>query len=680
MGATFLKNITYSTLCGEAKPGETAILRNPLVAKGELRQKMHLGCETMWDAFEINFKLNRQKNNFIGYRKKIDKNNIENKFTWMTYEEANTKLENFSKGLNIMKLCPEIKLKNEEPMRFLGIYSRNKPEWLIAYLGAIRDSITIVTIYDTLGDIALEHIFEQTQIITVVIEIKAMKKMLKLAEQNKTYKIKNLIVIDKEDDEESVKNLENLGFNVFAWEEIIENGEKNGKNIILKKPLPENISTINYTSGTTGKPKGAKINHKSIILNSDVIEMLGLYPKTSDVYLSFLPYAHIMETLILGVLLSRGVQIGIYNGNAHKLLEDFQILKPTATCVVPRIFQRIYEGINAKLNQRSPIIKKIFNRAIDIKIRDYNETGSLKNILFDNLFFNEVKKTFGGRVRFMLVGSAPMDSYLLNYLRCALSCEIVEGYGQTEDVAGVLLAKTYDPATQHLGGPGFSCELKLIDHPELDYTSKDIDKETGIPHPRGELCVRGPILFKGYLRDEEKTKESLDSDGWLHSGDICELLTEHGNALRIIDRAKNIFKLQQGEYIAPEKIENIYSGCKYVLQIFIYGDSLKSFLIAILVPQSEAVIGFFHKKGIKNVNNDNYQNYFNDSDLIKDIIEELDKFGRANDLKGFELPKKVYLYKESFSIENQLLTPTMKIRRNIAKEKFSNEIKQLYES
>ena len=678
MGSTLLKNIQYSVLCGEAKPGETAILRNPLVAKTELRQKMHLGCETMWDAFEINFKLNRQKNNFIGYRKKINKENLEKKYTWITYEQAKIKIENFSRGLSILNLCPEINFENDEKFRFLGIYSRNKPEWVLSYLGAIRDSITIVTIYDTLGDIALEHIFEQTKIITTVIEIKSVKKILQLAKKNKTYNLKNLIVIDIEDDEETINNLKNLNFNIFSWEEICEKGKNNEKNIILKKPLPENISTINYTSGTTGKPKGAKINHKSILLNTDVIEMLGFFPKTNDIYLSFLPYAHIMETLIFAVLLSRGVQIGIYNGNPLKLVEDFKILKPTATCVVPKIFQRIYEGINNGLNKKSALIKKIFNKAVDIKIKDFNQYGILNNVLFDNLFFKDVRENFGGNLRFMLVGSAPMDSYILNYLRCVLSCEIVEGYGQTEDVAGVLLAKTYDPVTHHVGGPGFSCELKLIDHPELDYTSKDVDKETGIPHPRGELCVRGPILFKGYFRDEEKTKEAIDEDGWLHTGDICELITEHGNALRIIDRAKNIFKMQQGEYVAPEKIENIYSSCKYVLQMFIYGDSLQSFLIAILVPESNAVIEFLQKKGIKNANKENYKDYFNDIDLNNDIVEQLNKFGRENDLKGFELPKKVYLCKENFSIENQILTPTMKIRRAFAKERFANEIRKLY--
>ena len=136
--------------------------------------------------------------------------------------------------------------------------------------------------------------------------------------------------------------------------------------------------------------------------------------------------------------------------------------------------------------------------------------------------------------------------------------------------------------------------------------------------------------------------------------------------------------MQQGEYVAPEKIENIYSSCKYVLQMFIYGDSLQSFLIAILVPESNAVIEFLQKKGIKNANKENYKDYFNDIDLNNDIVEQLNKFGRENDLKGFELPKKVYLCKENFSIENQILTPTMKIRRAFAKERFANEIRKLY--
>lgn len=247
----------------------------------------------------------------------------------------------------------------------------------------------------------------------------------------------------------------------------------------------------------------------------------------------------------------------------------------------------------------------------------------------------------------MLVGSAPCEPYILNFLRCSLSCEIVEGYGQTEDVAGVLLTRTCDPVTQHLGGPGFSCEIKLVDVPELGYTSKTVDSE-GRSRPSGELCVRGPIIFKGYFRDLEKTKETIDEDGWLHSGDIATIIPEHGNALKIVDRVKNIFKLQQGEYISPEKIENIFSNCKYIEQIFIYGDSLQNYLIAIIYPKAHDVIEFLKSKNI-DANKDNYKDYFEDQDLKTNIIKELDTYGRKSDLKGFELPKK-FIYLKSLSV------------------------------
>ena len=131
-------------------------------------------------------------------------------------------------------------------------------------------------------------------------------------------------------------------------------------------------------------------------------------------------------------------------------------------------------------------------------------------------------------------------------------------------------------------GPGILVELKLVDQTEFGYTVKNIDKETGKSRPIGELCVRGPAVFKGYFRDLEKTKDPLDKDGWLHSGDIAMIIPEHGNAFKIVDRVKNIFKMQQGEYISPEKVENIYENCKYIEQIFIYGNSLKNYLVYII--------------------------------------------------------------------------------------------------
>ena len=678
MGASLLKNVQYATYISEPKEGETAILRHPLYANRELSHKMAYGCETVLDSFEINFKRNRQKCNFIGYRKKIQKNELEKKYTWINYETADELLTNFSKGLNVLNLCPVIEIEKEGPYRFLGIYSRNKKEWLLSYLGAIKDSITIVTIYETLGLLAIEYILEQTQLITVVLETKALQTVLKLKKENKIHKLKNLIVIEKEDDEETCKELEQLGLNIYSWEEIVELGKTKGEKIILKRPTKDNICTINYTSGTTGYPKGVKLTHENIVIGTDVGELIGLNATPNDLYLSFLPYAHIMETLIITYAFNHGVPIGIYNGNAKLLVEDIQILKPTALCAVPKIFLRIYDAIKSKVNSLSNIKQKIFNQAIKIKMKDYMNTGLYKNILLDYLVFREVRKTLGGRLRFMLVGSAPIEGYILNFLRCALSVEIMEGYGQTEDVAGALLSNTCDPITGQLGGPGYWSEIKLVDQPELGYTSKNVDPDTGKPRPSGELCVRGPTLFKGYFKDEEKTKETVDKDGWLHSGDIAMIIPEHGNCFKIVDRVKNIFKLQQGEYVSPEKIENIYSNCKYIEQIFVTGNSLKSYLVCIVYPKFGDVIEFLKNKGIEGVNKDNCKNYFENEELKNDIINIMDKFGREKNLMGFELPKKVYLVKEPFSIENEIMTPTMKLRRHFAKKFFEKEINKLY--
>ena len=277
----------------------------------------------------------------------------------------------------------------------------------------------------------------------------------------------------------------------------------------------------------------------------------------------------------------------------------------------------------------------------------------------------------------MLVGSAATDPYIMNFLRVTLNCHIIEGYGGTEGCAGTHLSNMYDNYQNHVGGVGYAAEYKLVDIQELGYTSEDIDPDTQELRPRGEICVRGPIVFKGYYDDEENTKKALDEDGFLHTGDIGMIIPSHGNCLRVIDRVKNIFKLQQGEYVAPEKLENILVKDKYVDQIFVYGESLKNYLIAVVVPSSNAVIDFLNSKGI-NANRDNYKNYFEDKDLKKEILDSMEKLGRSNDFKGFEVIKKIYLSPEPFTTENDIVTPTLKVKRHVAKNYFKKQLDAMY--
>lgn len=217
----------------------------------------------------------------------------------------------------------------------------------------------------------------------------------------------------------------------------------------------------------------------------------------------------------------------------------------------------------------------------------------------------------------------------------------------------------------HVGVPLACNHVKLEDVPDMNYFS--VNNE-------GEICIKGTNVFKGYLKDPEKTEEALDKDGWLHTGDIGRWLPN--GTLKIIDRKKNIFKLAQGEYIAPEKIENIYIRSRAVLQIFVHGESLRSSLVAVVVPDPEALPSFAAKIGVKGSFEELCQNQ-----VVKEaILEDLLKIGKESGLKSFEQVKSIFLHTEQFSIENGLLTPTLKAKRAELSKYFQSQINSLYEN
>jgi len=214
--------------------------------------------------------------------------------------------------------------------------------------------------------------------------------------------------------------------------------------------------------------------------------------------------------------------------------------------------------------------------------------------------------------------------------------------------------------------------MKVVDVTEMNYLSTDRNA-SGEPTPRGEVCLKGNTIFTGYYKSEEKTKEAIDSDGWLHTGDIGMILPN--GSLKIIDRKKNIFKLAIGEYIAAEKIENIYSRCRYVLESFVYGDSLQHYLVGIFFVVNEA-----HILELAKANNivGTIDEVLDKPELIKKFLEEINKKGKEEKLQSFELVKKAKLQKDSFGVQD-LLTPTAKLKRFNAKKAYETHINRLYE-
>ena len=272
----------------------------------------------------------------------------------------------------------------------------------------------------------------------------------------------------------------------------------------------------------------------------------------------------------------------------------------------------------------------------------------------------------GGNVRMMLTGSAPISAEVQDFLKICFCCNFYEGYGMTETSAGSVLTKYGDPKTGHVGGPVANVKIRLRDIPEMGYL------HTNDP-PKGEVCFWGPSIMKGYFKNPEKTAEAMDGPNgdWLKSGDVAVI---HPNgAIQIIDRAKNIFKLSQGEYIAPEKLENQFIKSEYVAQIWIHGDSLHDWVIAFIVIDPDRMKTWSAENGITE-GDDLTKNMKLKEAIHKDLMRIADE----NKFNSLEKPKQLFLIKDMWTTDD-LLTPTMKTKRNLAKIKYNDDIVALYQ-
>ena len=685
----------YGVFKTEKIEGETPILVRPDTKN--LSKINIIDRYTQIDCIEY-YKSLRPNSNFLGSREYFPNEKKYGKYIWKSWAQIYDLATFFLYGITKYNLCPEITvddhiLGKNKKMRFMGIYSRNREEWLIGSFGCQMDSITIVTLYDTLGINSIEFIFNQTELNTLLAETKNLEILLKIKEENKLGKVKNIIYLhcneDVENLDEIIEKLTKLGINLISFEKVMTTGKKcfeeKDNEIINKKyrkVLPDDIFLICYTSGTMDNPKGAMVTTRSLTLATNVMYTISSHLNGGDRILSFLPLAHIMEQLIFSVCLVYGTQTGFSSGNTIRLLEDVQQLQPTYFCAVPRVYEKIYQTILDTISKKGFLIKKLFDKALAIKIYNYEKYGKLTHALFDPIFFNKIKEKFGGKMVWMLSGGASLQNDILQGLKVMVGCPLVQGYGQTENAGSALLNSIYDSCCGTTGGVQNTTELKLVDLPEFNYLSTDINPETGVPEPRGEICFRGDTVFKGYFKDKKETDDIFDKDGWFHSGDVGVILTKNGNSIKIIDRAKNLFKLSQGEYVAPDKVQLILVKSKYINQIFLYGESLHSYAIALVYPELNECVQFLKvnkKMGEINYDKINYNDLCGNNIMEEEIVKDCDIIGRTFDLKGFELPKKIRIINESFSLENNLMTPTLKLKAKSIKDKYSDEIKKLYE-
>lgn len=580
------------------------------------------------------------------------------KYHWISYKETIDQVKQFGSGLVSLGLTPGSHSK-------IGIYSVNTDKYVIAEYAAYNHSMVVVPLYDTLGRNAVTYIVNEANIECILVECE--KKMESLINGfTEMSGLKYIILLNENDIPQNCKNKAvELGLKVYTFHQVMQLGKANPKPI--QKPNPNDLAVVCYTSGTTGNPKGVMLTHGNIIATvSAVLFTLSTYtPTRNDTFMSFLPLAHMFERCCHITHFMVGARIGFYSGDTANLLEDMQRLKPTIMACVPRIFNRIHHKSFAKASTNK-LKLWLFNKALRNKGRELEKGIIRSNGFWDKLVFKPIREGMGGKLRLIIIAGAPLDPAVMNFMRCALGCIIVEAYGQTECVGPCTVTIAGDTSIGHVGPPLPCCHVKLVDVPDMNYYARD---------GKGEICVKGTNVSQGYLNNPSLTAEAIDQEGWLHTGDIGSL--NDNGTLTIIDRKKHIFKLSQGEYISPEKIESVYAKSNFVSQIFIHGDSLKSSLVGVVVPDNDVLIEWGR---VNKISATSLDDLCQNERVKKAILDDFHAIGRQEELKSYEQVKDIYLCPDAFSIDNGLLTPTLKLKRPECRKFFSQQLDDMYRS
>ncbi|PWZ29649.1 Long chain acyl-CoA synthetase 2 [Zea mays] len=489
--------------------------------------------------------------------------------------------------------------------------------------------ICYVPLYDTLGAKAVEFIMYHAEISIAFVQESKIKSILAVLPKCTAHL--RAIVSFGDFASEMKAEAERLGVSCFSWEEFSSMGKQDYQ---LPNKRKEDICTIMYTSGTTGDPKGVIITNKAIV--AGVMTTEHLLKETDKVDIRY-------------------------------LMEDVQVMKPTIFCGVPRVYDRIYTGINMKIQSGGMIARHLFQYAYNYKLA--NMRKGLKqheaSPFFDKIVFSKIKEGLGGRIRLMIAGAAPLPGQIEEFMRVTTCSVVVQGYGLTESCAGCFtsIANIFSMIGT-VGPPVTTIEARLESVPEMGY---DALSDT----PRGEICLRGHTMFSGYYKRPSLTEEVF-SDGWFHTGDIGEW--QSNGTMKIIDRKKNIFKLSQGEYVAVEVLERAYLQSPLVASVWVYGNSFESFLVAVAVPERQAL----EEWAAANSKAGDFAELCADPKARSYVRDQLNQTGKKLGLRGFEMLKAVYLEPVPFSIEKDLVTPTFKLKRPQLLKYYKDPVDQMY--
>jgi len=556
----------------------------------------------------------------VFFKQYIKQNSKEIFLNWLKFPEKNYSWEETK--VNIIKLAKELKKNLNKGERCL-LVSENRPEWLISDIAIMLAGGITVPSYITYTEKDYEFIIDDCEPTIIIVSNQILFNKLKDVIPKKKF-IKKIVLFD-----EIKKNI--LSDQIIELKNILLstlNFDENNPIIDLNRKDP---ACIIYTSGTGGNPKGVVLSHGGILSNCEgAINLIKPILSSRTRFLTWLPLSHSYEHTVQFVQISVGAKI-YYAEGIDKLLKNMSECKPEIMTAVPRFYQNLYQKINGNFKKQIGFKKKIINATISLGNKKLNKDKLnflqyLTNQICEILVRKKIKKQFGGSLKAFVSGGGALDQTIGRFLN-SVGLPTLQGYGLTEASPVVSCNPLDNIKVDTVGLPFPGNEVKL---------EKD-----------GEILVKGENLMIGYWNQPEETKKVI-RDGWLYTGDIGEFKSGY---LKITDRKKDIIVNAGGDNISPLKVENLMTNQYEIEQCLVYGDG-KNYLVALVVPSDE---------------------FINEEDKIKKKVEEINK-----ELSVIEKIKNIIVVKEKFSIENRMLTPTLKLKRFKIIEKYKKQLENLY--
>jgi len=593
-------------------------------------------------------------------------------YRWMSYEEVDSMADNFGRGLRVL---------GQSPGENVCLYADTRSEWMVAAQASFKQSFPVVTIYTNLGEEAVVYGLAETQAEVVITSHELLPKFKQILSSNED-NVKTIVYM-----ENPIKRTNVTGFRdnvrIISFWDVLSLGKKTANNNLTDvsaepvAPTADTPAIIMYTSGSTGTPKGVILTHGNMVKTLSGF-LYNLNPLPDDMYIAYLPLAHVLELIGESMMVVWGVGVGYSHPNTltdkstmvkrgHK--GDASVLQPTIMFCVPLILDRIYKGVTENIKKKGAFVSSLMDFCIQYKL-ECSRRGEPTPIM-DRLIFRSIRMLVGGRVRAILSGGAPLSEDTHDYLRTVLGVILLQGYGLTETSACGAIMSFEENSTGRVGPPVQGVHIRLVNWEEGNY------KVTDKPWPRGEIYIGGPNVAQGYFKNEEKTKEEFftDAEGrrWFKTGDIGQI--EGDGTLRIIDRKKDLVKLQFGEYVSLGKVESVLKGCPVVSNVCIFGNSSKSYVVAVVCPVKETLVELARKFGKESLE---WEDMCADKDVTGAVLREIVNHGKHARLEKFEIPGAVTLTSIEWTPDTGLTTAAMKLKRKPLVDYYKKDIDRMY--